>query len=252
MKWLRATLDDAGLARVGSGAALSTLLIVGALFGSFAYEMTSIFALSLAVAIGAAGLVLELLNARARSRRDAISALWPEILDALISAISSGSSIAESVLALADEGPVLLRSEFQAFRGDLDRGMEVSKSLENLKVRLGHVHSDRLIELLILVEDVGGGGIIESLRSQVQLVRREVAFKGEISAKLGWITGTAKFAVGAPWLIVAMLATRPENATAYASTQGSTILLFGLAISIFAFRLIHILGVLPPSPRVFA
>jgi tight adherence protein B len=165
--------------------------------------------------------------------------------------MSSGGSITESILSVAEDCPVLLRPHFQAFKDDLDGGIELGKSLQRLKVRLGHVHADRLIELLSLVEEVGGIGLIDSLRGQVKLVRQEVAFKGEISSKLGWITGTAKFAVGAPWLLVAMLSTRPENAAAYASAEGSSILLLGLAVSIFAFRLVQVFGVLPASPRVF-
>jgi hypothetical protein len=49
-----------------------------------------------------------------------------------------------------------------------------------------------------------------------------------------------------------MLATRPENARAYASAEGSMILFLGLVVSIFAFRLVQILGELSVSPRVFS
>jgi tight adherence protein B len=108
------------------------------------------------------------------------------------------------------------------------------------------------LELLGLVSEAGGAGLLSSLREQVRLVRQELAFSGEIASKLGWITGTAKIAVGAPWLIVAMLSTRPENATAYASTAGSLVLIVGLFVSVFAFKLVQTLGVLPESPRVFA
>lgn len=246
------TLDDAGLSRQNSSTAFLALFIGGLLVGSLTYELTSIIGLSLTVAIGTIGFVLEVLNSRAKSRRETVAALWPEILDSLISAMASGSSIAESILALAEDCPDLLRPHFQAFKRDIDSGIEVARSLERLKQRLGHVHADRLIELLSLAEELGGMGLIDSLRSQVQLVRKEVAFKGEISSKLGWITGTAKFAVGAPWLLVAMLSTRPENAAAYASAEGSAILFLGLAVSIFAFRLVQVFGVLPTSPRVFA
>jgi tight adherence protein B len=125
-------------------------------------------------------------------------------------------------------------------------------SLDALKAKLGNVHSDRLLELLRLVSEAGGGGLLDSLKNQTQLIRQELAFSGEIASKLGWITGTAKIAVGAPWLIVAMLATRPENARAYASSEGSMILFLGLVVSVFAFRLVQFLGGLSVSPRVFA
>jgi tight adherence protein B len=232
--------------------ALVTLLLIGFLIGALALELTGIFALALSAAIGVIALIFEALSGRAESRRETVAALWPEVLDFTISAISSGASITECLLDLAEEGPLLLRPQFQAFKADVDRGHALSRSLEELKTRLGHVHADRLIEILRLVSEAGGSGLIESLRNQVQQVRAEVGFNGEISAKLGWITGTAKVAVGAPWLIVAMLSTRPENALAYASAEGSAILLFGLTVSAFAFRLIKIFGMRPTSPRVFA
>jgi tight adherence protein B len=141
---------------------------------------------------------------------------------------------------------------FKAFSDDIERGLSLVSSLDQLKSRVGTIHSDRLCELLCVVSSAGGAGLIETLRNQVQLVRKELAFSGEISSKVGWITGTAKIAVGAPWLIVAMLSSRPENASAYASTEGSLLLLIGLLVSIFAYRLVQMLGTLPPSPRVFA
>jgi tight adherence protein B len=52
--------------------------------------------------------------------------------------------------------------------------------------------------------------------------------------------------------VVALLATRPENASAYSSAEGSIVLFFGLALSIFAFRLVKTFGALPRNPRVFA
>jgi tight adherence protein B len=109
-----------------------------------------------------------------------------------------------------------------------------------------------LIELLVLVSEAGGSGVLDSLRNQVQLVRQDLAFSGEMSSRLGWITGTAKIAVGAPWLVVAMLSTRPENASAYGSAEGTMILILGLAVSVFAFRLVKVFGLLPVTPRVFA
>lgn len=252
MKWLRETLDRAGLAKTTSSTAFATLLLFGLSAALIAYELTSIFALAVSVAVGAVGGLLELLNARAKSRQSYLAALWPEVLDAIISSISSGASVAESLMALAEEGPIALRPDFVFFRNDIERGKPFVASLDAFKARLANVHSDRLLELLRLVSEAGGIGLVDSLRNQSQLIRQELAFSGEIASKLGWITGTAKIAVGAPWLIVAMLATRPENARAYASAEGSMILFLGLVVSLFAFRLVQILGGLSVSPRVLA
>lgn len=252
MKWLRATLDSAGLASITTSSAVAALLLGVISMSLLTYELTKIFALALSVGVGVAGLLLETLNSRAKARRAYLAALWPEVLDSIISSISSGASVADSLMGLAEDGPVLLRPEFIAFRNDFERGRTLAAALDVLKNRLGNVHSDRLLELLRLVSEAGGVGLLDSLRNQANLIRQELAFSGEITSKLGWITGTAKIAVGAPWLIVAMLATRTENASAYASAEGSLILMLGLAVSVFAFRLVQILGGLPVSPRVFA
>jgi tight adherence protein B len=252
VKWLRATLDGAGLAQKPVSAALATLFLVCLLVGLFAYELTSIFALAVSVAIGTLGLLLEILNSRAKSRQEYLAALWPEVLDSVISSISAGASVADSVMALAEEGPTALRPAFVVFRDGIERGQTLDSALVALKAAFANVHSDRLFELLKLVSEAGGGGLLDSLRNQTQLIRQELSFSGEIASKLGWITGTAKIAVSAPWLIVAMLATRPENARAYASAEGSMILFLGLVVSIFAFRLVQILGELSVSPRVFS
>ena len=252
MKWIRATLDGAGLAKKPVSAALATLFLVGLLVGLIAYELTSIFALAVSVAIGTLGLLLEILNSRAKLRQSYLAALWPEVLDSIISSISSGASVADSLMALAEEGPTALRPAFVVFRDGIERGQTLDSALDTLKAAFANVHSDRLFELLKLVNEAGGGGLLDSLRNQTQLIRQELSFSGEIASKLGWITGTAKIAVGAPWLIVAMLATRPENARAYASAEGSMILFLGLVVSVFAFRLVQILGELPVSPRVFS
>ncbi len=252
MRWFRRTLNEAGFFHLTSTSSLFALGLVGVLVGTFTLESTSILGLAISAAVGAIGLLLEALIARARSRRETISALFPEVLDFLISAISSGCSISESILELAEEGPPSLRPHFQGFKEDIDRGKSLVSSLEFLKVRLGDIHSDRLIELLVLVSEAGGSGVLDSLRNQVQLVRQDLAFSGEMSSRLGWITGTAKIAVGAPWLVVAMLSTRPENASAYGSAEGTMILILGLAVSVFAFRLVKVFGLLPVTPRVFA
>ena len=252
MNWLRATLDSAGLARHSVTLAVTTMVLIGASVGAVVFELTRITALSVSLSVGAMGFVLEALNARAKSRRANVKALWPEVVDSLISAISSGSSITESILELSETGPAPLRQDFRIFRHDIEKGCSLAVSLQNLKVRFGDVHSDRLVELLILVSEAGGAGLLDGLRNQVRITRQELGFNGEIASRLGWIAGTAKIAVGAPWVIVALLSSRPENASAYASPDGSLILLFGLVVSIFAYRLVQALGALPSSPRVFA
>jgi tight adherence protein B len=74
----------------------------------------------------------------------------------------------------------------------------------------------------------------------------------QIAAKQGWVLGTAKVAVAAPWLIVILLASQPDNAKAYSSAAGSLLLLSGLVASIVAVRLISLIGAIDEPRRVLA
>ena len=73
-----------------------------------------------------------------------------------------------------------------------------------------------------------------------------------MDSKQGWVSGTAKIAVAAPWVVVAMLSSREENAVIYNTPEGAAILLLGFVVCVVAYRLVHLLGSLPQQPRVFS
>jgi tight adherence protein B len=108
-----------------------------------------------------------------------------------------------------------------------------------------------LIELIRLVHLSGGAGYLDSLRAQAQNTRSEIATWGELESKQGWVTGTAKLALVAPWIIVLFLSSRPENVEIYNTNEGLAILLLGLTVSLVAYRLIGLLGNLAKPKRVF-
>ena len=59
----------------------------------------------------------------------------------------------------------------------------------------------------------------------------------------------AKVTVAAPWLVLALLSTRPQAAAAYATATGALILLVGAVVSVIAYRLMLRLGRLPEEER---
>ena len=123
--------------------------------------------------------------------------------------------------------------------------------LERFKNEVGDASADRLVELLRIANFSGGVGYHEALRHQVHVLRSDLALWGELESKQGWVTGTAKLALAAPWFIVAVLCTRPENLAIYSSQSGTALLVSGLIVSMFAFRLIQKLGTLRKPTRIF-
>jgi len=251
LKWFRSTLDGAGFGRFGLIPTLVAVALGAAMVFALAMQLVPVPAFAASVSIGSLGLTAELLTMRAKARRREIALVWPEVLDSLVSSSSAGISIAESFEDLGKSGPLLLRSQFAELCQDLEFGSTLEGALRKFKNNLGEVHSDRLVEVITLATAAGGGGFYEALRTQATVTRQELALWGEIESKQGWVAGTAKIAVAAPWIIVVLLASRPENLAAYSSETGSMILIIGLVVSVFAYRLIQLLGSVVQPHRVF-
>ncbi len=250
-RWLRSNLDGAGLSR------LSTAWFVFALLGA-AISLDTVFAtlskiqaFGLCIAIAFTGLTVELLDSRAKARRLVISRSWPEVIDSLQSAAAAGIPIAEALGALAMEGPKNLRHYFGSMIQRYDSGQDLAKTLGQLKSDFGDANADRIIELLLITAQAGTDGYLSALKLMGQTCRAEIATWDEVRSKQGWVAGTAKLAIGAPWVIVAMLASRQENVRAYSSSGGSAILFLGLAMSVVAYLMIRAFGSMVSQPRVF-
>lgn len=251
LKTLELQLQAAGLGRYTPWHFIVACVSLATVAGSWMQLSFQILGLSLAVAIAVIGFCLEAINLRAKSRTDAIAKLWPEVIESLQSAAKSGIGLIDAMGELGESGPWQIRKQFASFVQEIDSGLSFNEALTNLKQALGQLHADRLIELIRIVHLSGGAGYLDSLASQATITRSEIATWGELESKQGWVTGTAKLALVAPWIIVLFLASRPENVKIYNTNEGLTILLLGLIVSLIAYRLIGLLGNLTKPKRVF-
>jgi tight adherence protein B len=249
--WFRETIAAAGFAQFGLVPVSLAIAFLALLAGVISLEVVHVPAFAASMAAIVFAFCLEVLTMRARTRRRDISLAWPEVIDSLVSAASSGMSMNEAFLELSTSGPQSLRPNFRKVEAEVDAGSTLTQALSHLRNELAEVHVDRLVELVRIVSAAGGEGFYSALRLQGQQVRDDLALRGELESKQGWVSGTAKVAIIAPWLIVAMLCSRPENVQAYASAEGSGILLLGLVVSVFAYRLIQLLGRVSQPTRVF-
>ena len=100
--------------------------------------------------------------------------------------------------------------------------------------------------------DVGGGELTTILRNLGAYLREEAAIRSEIEARQSWVMNAAKLGVAAPWIVLLLLATRPEAAVAYATPAGAVLIVVGLAVSVVAYRIMLGIGRLPDERRWFA
>jgi tight adherence protein B len=197
------------------------------------------------------GVAVEALNIRAKRRSDSLVKIWPEVIESLQSAATSGLGLIESIDEVAQLGPTQVRRQFSSLVQKLDNGESFDSSLDWLKREFGQLQADRLIELIRVVHSSGGIGYVSSLKDQAQITRSEIATWGELESKQGWVSGTAKLAIIAPWIIVSILSSRVENVAIYNTSEGLSVLLTGLAVSAIAYRLVAVLGHLSKPQRVF-
>lgn len=251
MNTLSLQLQAAGLGRYHPWHLIVSSISIAVLVGSWAQVSFKVFGLSISVGISTIGVLFELVRIRAKSRSDALSKLWPEVIESLQSAAKSGIGLIDSMSEIGQSGPEQIRGYFSEFVTRIDGGQSFDVSLSVLKANLGQIHADRLIELIRIVHTSGGAGYLESLKEQGRITRSEIATWGELESKQGWVSGTAKLALVAPWIIVTFLSSRPENVAIYNTNEGLSILLVGLVVSLIAYRFIGVLGNLTKPRRVF-
>jgi tight adherence protein B len=220
------------------------------LIASWVQLSFEVFGLTIFSALATVGSSFEVLRLRAKQRSDQLAKLWPEVLDSLQSAASSGYGIVDSLEEISRTGPLRIRVPFQELVQRIDSGFGMDQSLDWFKSQLGQIQADRFVELIRIVHSSGGVGYLDSLRAQALRTRAEIALWAELDSKQGWVTGTAKLAIVAPWIVVGTLAARAENVAIYNTAEGTGVLVIGLLVSLIAYRIVGLLGSLSKPGRV--
>jgi tight adherence protein B len=228
--------------RIGISASVSTA--AGLLMGR---------SVVIALAFGAlaAGIAFVTVRAKNNLNEAVLIAAWPEVIDHLMSGIQSGLSLTESLAGLSTRGPEVLRPAFTQFKATLYGSGDLTQAIEELKALFAHHGSDQIFEALIISKALGGGELLQILRSLGDFLRQDLALRREIEVKHGWIKNSAHLSAAAPWILLLLLSTQPSTAGAYSTTTGAMILIAGLVMTGIAYIWMNRLGRLPQTPRVF-
>lgn len=247
---IRDLLIQAGMPGVSSAAFFGASVGIGLIVFLISLALTTSATIAASFAILAAFAPHLYVRSRARRRRTELRELWPEVVDDLTSGIRAGMSLPEALISLSERGPEPMRAEFTAFAEDYRATGRFSDSLDRLKARLADPVADRLIEALRLTREVGGTDLGRLLRTLSQFLRDDLRARGELEARQSWTVNGARLAAGAPWLVLALLSTRPETAAAFSTATGALVLLFGAVCSVVAYALMVRIGRLPEDVRV--
>lgn len=246
--------DELALAGL-AGVPIAVIVIVAVLFalvaGAIAHAVFLVPVLTIVATLLGAALVPLLVHARATRRRAANRAVWPDVVDHLVSSVRAGMSLPDSLGALAELGPVSTRAAFASFDDEYRRTGNFGACLDRLKGVLADPVADRILETLRMAREVGGSDVTAVLRGLSAYLREDASLRAEVVARQSWIRNAARLGVAAPWLLLLVLASRPEAIVAYDSAAGATLIIAGVVVTVVAYQAMVALGRLPEERRWF-
>jgi tight adherence protein B len=247
---LRDRLVQAGYGSLSVGQLYVVCALSGLVVGALVATVSRTTVIAIAFACFAAYAPVALVKMRQRQRQSELRAVWPEVVDNLVSAVRAGLSLPEAVGQLGSRGPEPLREPFRKFADDYRASGRFGECLDRLKARLADPVADRIVESLRLAREVGGSDLGRLLRTLSQFLREDARTRAELETRQGWTVNAARLALAAPWAVLGLLALRPDAVAAYDSAAGLLVLGVGGVVSIAAYRLMLRLARLPEDERV--
>ena len=244
-------MRQAGLRNVPLPVFVAVSVVIGTAVAALVFVVVPVIALAIAAGVVALALPTVIIGWKARGQRRARRALWPDVVDHLVSATRSGMALPDSVAALAHTGPAATRSAFAAFRADYEATGNFGRCLDGVKEQLADPIADRILETLRMSRDVGGTELPSVLRALAAHLRQDSAIRGEVEARQSWVLNAARLGAVAPWVILALLSTRPEAAASYNSSAGVALIIGGFIATLVAYRIMVALARLPEERRWF-
>lgn len=203
----------AASAGIGMTAWLLLALLMGEWFASFF------------PAVGCSGYLAWTYERRRQDRLREIAEAWPDGIRLLLSYVRSGSTIPIAVAALADQGPLHLRTVFESWE-ERSRLLGFETALEMVREQLADPTSDRVIEVLLIAQQWGGELVVTVLSDLANEVtedlRTEQAIRAEGTTQRieTWVIGVT------PWLLLVYLtASQGAYRTFYQSGLGRVVVL---------------------------
>lgn len=250
MRGLADDLAQAGYRGIGPRLLLAACGIAFLLIFLTVTALTGVPAIALCFAVMAGWVPVAVVRVRARSRRAHLRDLWPDAVDNVTSAVRAGLALPEALAQLSVRGPEELRPAFADFASDYRTTGRFNDCLDRLKDRLADPVGDRLVESLRIAREVGGSDLGSLLRTLSTFLREDARTRSELETRQSWTVNAARLAVAAPWIVLALLSTRPESVQAYNTSTGVLVLAVGAVATVVAYRIMVRIGRLPEEERV--
>ncbi len=246
---VRTWFDEAGLSGVSLaviGAVMATVALIAGALAATVIPLPSIAPLGFLVGSGIP--IIALASARDR-RRQRARALWPDVIDTIRVALRSGSTLTDAVTTAATIVPREWRSAWTELESNLRRGSDVDSAMRRLQRVLADPIADRVVESIVVAREYGGTALPVVLAQLGRSVRRDSAMRQEAQTRQSWVRHAATLGVVSPWIVLALLASRPENREAYSTMAGTLLIVISAGVTAVAFIIMRALGTLREPAR---
>lgn len=226
---------------------LSVSVPLAMLAGVAVGAVTRIPALGM-VAAGLAGVLPAAVQRRSRRRANlAIRDAWPVAIDELVAYIRSGETLPGAISAVGEGGPEPLRDRFTAVAAGYRKQGDFPSSLKLLVTGPGDLVGARIASALSLAHRVGGRELIRVLKALGELIREDQLVRKEIAARQSWTLSGARAAASAPWVILALFATRSSTLDAFRSPAGNLLIALGALTTFAGYKGMLFMGRITPT-----
>ena len=246
---VRIWFDEAGLAGVPLaiiGAVMTTVAMIAGALTATVIPLPSVAPLGFVVGCGVP--IVALASARDR-RRQRARALWPDVIDSIRVALRSGSTLTDAMIAAYAMVPKEWRVAWTELEVTLRRGSDVDTALRRLQRALADPIADRVVEAIVVAREFGGTELPAVLTELGRSVRRESAMRREAQSRQSWVRHAATLGVVSPWIVLALLASRPENREAYSTAAGTIVIVASAGATVVAYVAMRALGTLREPAR---
>jgi tight adherence protein B len=245
-------LSSCGAGHVRPAQFVGASLGLGLTAGAVALSVIGSLAVALIAVVAAALGPATYYRRRRRTLRADRRRAWPEAVDLLAGAVRAGDTLPAAIAVVEERGPESLRPVFGAVVRDHRVSGDLTGALERMGAAVGDPVADRVVRTLVLAHRVGGRELGRLLRTLGEFLREDLANRREIAARQSWTVVAARVAAAAPWLVLVLVASRPQGARAFDSASGVAVLAVGAGLTIVGYRLMMRIGRLPEEPRVLA
>lgn len=246
---LRGWLDECGLGHFGLSSIALALAAIGLGIAGIVALVVPIPVLAPIGGVAGIAVPIALLDASRTRRKVVAESAWPDIIDALRMAIRSGVPLTDAVRSAESLVPREWRIAWDTLVADLARGAAVRDSmLAFRKERAEHI-ADRVCESIIVADELGGTEMPRVLEELARSVREDIRVRREATSRQSWVRHAARLGAVAPWTVVIMLGTRPENREAFAGPAGVALLVGCAGATVVAYIVMTAMGKLPEPRR---